>query len=171
MGMLQIRLPGITFPISILHKTVSVINCILHRLAQNEGAPMKELPAPKVSSFRNRAIRTMSIVVIPLFFSVVLFIAFTIDSQWRAVKSSLPDHVGRLLFPGGGNCPARQSILAKHDGFQPEFQSILYARTKTEVFAASRTLAKTIRPLMQANHLISVFIPTRKPLIITTPAI
>ena len=43
------------------------------------------------------------------------------------------------------------------------FQSIIYARTKTEAFAASHTLAETIRPLMQANRIISGFYTYSKP--------
>ena len=118
---------------------------------------MKELPAPKVSSFRNTAIRTMAIVVIPLFFSVVLFIAFTIASQRRAVKSSHLTTLAAYYSQAEETVLLASQYLQNMTASNQEFQSILYARTKTEVFAASRTLAKIIRPLMQANHLISGF--------------
>lgn len=124
---------------------------------------MSKPPAPKVVSFRNTAIRTMAIVAVPLFFSVALFIGFTINNQREAVKSSHLNTLAAYHAQVEETVQLAGQYLQNTTVSNQNFQSIIYARTKTEAFAASHTLAETIRPLMQANRIISGFYTYSKP--------
>lgn len=118
---------------------------------------MERSTVPKAASFRTTALRTMSIVVVPLFLAVMLFSVSSLRNQQEALRSA------RLNTLSAYQAQVQQSIqlaefyLRNTTASNMDFQTMVYARTKAEAYAAAQTVAKNLRPLLQANTLISGF--------------
>lgn len=118
---------------------------------------MSRPTAPKAVSFRTMALRTLSIVVIPLFLAVVLFSISTLRNQRGAQRSARLNTLSAYQTQVQQSIQLAELYLRNTTASNMDFQSMVYARTKTEAYAAAQTVAKSLRPLLQANALISGF--------------
>lgn len=118
---------------------------------------MMQFPGSKAFSFRSTAVWSMFIIVIPLFLSVTLLLVSVIHNQREAAKNSRLNTLAAYHSQVEETVELAEHFLQTTTVSNQDFQRIVYAGTKTEAYAASQILAKTLRPVMQANQLISGF--------------
>lgn len=117
---------------------------------------MKKHTAP-VSSFRKKALLTMSIIVIPLFIVIVLFVFFTIQNQHFAVRSLRTTKLAAYQSQFDGAVQTADAFLRNTVAGNNDFLCIVYAKTRTEVYVASESVAKTLFPLLKADPILGGF--------------
>lgn len=115
----------------------------------------KKLPCP--SSFQKTARNAMLIIVVPLFLSVTLFGFFTLRNQRDALRASRQSTLAAYQSQIADTVDLAEFYLQNTLVNNSNFQGIVYARTKTEAYAASEMVAKSLRPVLQANQLIGGF--------------
>ena len=111
----------------------------------------------EVSSFRKKAISTMLIIVIPLFAAIALFVMFTLRNQHATVRAARVSTLTAYRAQIESAADTASSYLESTVAANMDFHSIAYAETKTEAYVASEAVAKTLRPLLDANALLGGF--------------
>lgn len=111
----------------------------------------------RVSSFRKKAILTISIIVIPLFIAISLFVALTMRNQQEAVRNARLGTLSAYQAQIENTVLITESYLQNIVANNIDFQSIVYARTKTEAYVSSEAVAKTLHPLLRSNELLGGF--------------
>lgn len=118
---------------------------------------MKDTVPVKSFSFRNAALRTTLIIVIPLFLAISLFVITMLQNQREAVNSSKLTTLTAYQAQIENTTQLVEQYLQELSVNNAEFASVVYARTKTDAYAASQTLTKELLPLARANRLIGGF--------------
>lgn len=118
---------------------------------------MKNKVPVKLFSFRNAALRTTLIIVIPLFLAISLFVITMLQNQREAVNSSKLTTLTAYQTQIENTTQLVKQYLQELSVNNAEFASVVYARTKTDAYAASQTLTKELLPLARANQLIGGF--------------
>lgn len=111
----------------------------------------------EVSSFRKKAISTMLIIVIPLFAAITLFVVFTMRNQHATVRAARISTLSAYHAQIESASTTASSYLESTVASNMDFHAIVYAETKTEAYVASEAVAKTLRPLLDANELLGGF--------------
>ena len=105
-------------------------------------------------SFRKIVLLVMSIIVIPLFAAVSLFDIYTIKSQRDAAVHLRLNTLSAYQAQIEDTVQTAEAYLQSTVANNLDFQSIIYARTKTEAYAASELLAKNMHSLLQSNRIL-----------------
>lgn len=111
----------------------------------------------KTTSFRSVALRTSSIIVIPLLFTIVLLTFVSIRNQQHAIRRGRMQTLSAYQTQVENCVQISDSYLANAISSNLKFQAIVYAKTKTDAYTASKELSEAIMPLLQSNDLISGF--------------
>lgn len=118
---------------------------------------MVKSPKRHVASFRSTAMRTMFIIVVPLFAAITLFNIYTVRNQREIIRSSRLSTLSAYQSQIENTVQLAEAYLQNTAAVNLDFQSIVYAKTKTEAYSASEMVAKNLRPLLQANDLLGGF--------------
>lgn len=118
---------------------------------------MKRNSSIKPVSFRNTALRTTLIIVIPLFLAISLFVITILQNQREAVNNSKLTTLTAYQTQIENTTQLVEQYLQEVSVNNEDFASIVYAHTKTDAYAASQTLTKELLPLLRANQLIGGF--------------
>lgn len=111
----------------------------------------------RVSSFRKKAILTMSIIVIPLFAAISLFVVFTMRNQRSAVRSAQLGTLSAYQAQIENTVLTSESYLQNMVAGNIDFQSIVYSHTKTEAYVSSEAVAKSLHPVLRSNEILGGF--------------
>lgn len=109
------------------------------------------------TSFRNTAILTMSVIVLPLFIVVVLFDVYTVWQQKTAVHNSRYSTLSAYQAQFENTLRVTEDFLTDTVVNSMDFASIIYARTKTDAYVASQAVGVPCKVQLKANELLGSF--------------
>lgn len=110
-----------------------------------------------ISSFRNTAILTMSVIVLPLFIVVVLFDVYTIQQQKTAIRLSRRNTLSAYQQQFEDTLRITDDFLTDTVANSLDFASIIYADTKSEAYLASQALGLQCKIQLKAHELLGAF--------------
>ncbi len=115
--------------------------------------PAKRTP----SSFRAIAVRTMLIIAVPVLIITVFLNIYAGQNQRQLIRSSRLSSLSAYQTELEQTLELADSYLENVISANLDFQSIIYAKSKSDAFAASEMVAKTLKPLLHANGILGGF--------------
>lgn len=111
----------------------------------------------KPSSFCNTVLQTISVVVIPLFLVVALFDIYTIQQQRTILRLSHYGTLSAYQSQFDDTLRITKDFLSDATTNSLDFESIIYAKTKSEAYLAAQDIAAECRLYLKAYELLGGF--------------
>lgn len=108
-------------------------------------------------SFRRIAMQVMSGIALPLFAVVILFDWYTVKNQQQAVRSAYRGTLSNYRGLLEDTLKVTENYITATGANDMDFQSILYARSKTEAYVASQAISRRCKSLLEAHELLGGF--------------
>ncbi len=118
---------------------------------------MKQRAGRTPSSFHSIALRTMLIIAVPVFLIIVFLNIYAGQNQRELIRSSRLSSLSAYQTELEQTVELADSYLENVISANLDFQSIIYAQSKSDAFAASEMVAKTLKPLLHANDVLGGF--------------
>ena len=112
---------------------------------------------PHAISFRRTALLIMSAIALPLFIVIILFEWKTAQSYQANINTAYQHTLSAYQTMVEDSLEMAQKYIVDAVANNIDFQMIIHAQNKTDVYLASIEIEKQCRPLLQAHELIGGF--------------
>ena len=119
---------------------------------------MKNVENPRtVWSIRRLALLSLSIIVLPLFLAVVLFDWYAVKQQLGIMQTARENTLSIYQSAFDEAIHQAENFTATITSDQTDFEAVVFAKNKTEVYLASQTIGNQCKAFLQTQEMLSAF--------------
>lgn len=110
-----------------------------------------------VWSIRRLALLSLSIIVLPLFLAVVLFDWYAVEQQLGVMQTARENTLSIYQSAFDDAIHQAEHFTATITTDQTDFEAVVFAKSKTEVYLASQAIGRRCEAFLQTHDMLSAF--------------